>query len=762
MRNRLYLFVILLLAGSIFLGSCKKKDDSNDDNNNNPPVVNDNVPPQISVTSPTSDFAYMTTESNITIKGVASDDQHLNKVTWQSNQGQSGTATGTTEWELTGTTLSAGDNLFTFIAWDDANNTDTAKILVTYNEVFMFTGPPVITPDAFFVNTDTEVQIRSALINTENIVENSVKLVQVNAEGVEVGEICELYDDGDLTHGDDIQSDGVYSNIQYFFETAPQTKFLRVKVTITDGTTNSDVYSEIQTLMVVNEVSQTEVDEILSVQMEANDLFQSTLASSGFDEAVSQTIAYLEGQSNVTAAGQSNSGDIWIEFEYGLPGMILTGEEGDEGGSAGDKKRATTVTVPMNQQTRGINATYGFKSATADENAVLDKDVMLFAPNYDQFVSWGTEFLENVNNIIEDSECPNFNISYVKNGDADLEKIRSFYDYGLIVIHTHGGLDKNNNVIFLTGDEVEYVSFDVIDWLLDRIMPIPHLGKTLWAVKPSYIAAYNDYFPNSIIYNGSCESAHNTTMSDAFLNKGASTYFGFSETVRSWFDRDMANQLFPSLITDNEPTGVAFVPGQHDDHEPPAYFVMFGNDESHFASDFANGDFEEGDLTGWNTYGDGRVITQLGFITPFGGNFMGIISTGLGYTTETGSISQNFCVPEDITTLAINWNFLSEEFLEWVGSSYQDYFQISVIDEYGNEDVLFYKSIDDIYNEYSLSLVSPDIVFDQGDVYFTGWQFLELDISAYAGTGITLVLSSGDVGDSIYDTAILLDDITIY
>ena len=140
---------------------------------------------------------------------------------------------------------------------------------------------------------------------------------------------------------------------------------------------------------------------------------------------------------------------------------------------------------------------------------------------------------------------------------------------------------------------------------------------------------------------------------------------------------------------------------------------------------------------------------------------MGIISTGLGYTVETGSISQNFCVPADATTLSINWNFLSEEFLEWVGSQYQDYFQVSIIDDQGIESVLFYKTIDMINAEYPPSLVSPDIVFDQGDVYGTGWQFSSFDISAFAGQGVTLVLKSGDVGDSVYDTVILLDNIPV-
>jgi hypothetical protein len=111
--------------------------------------------------------------------------------------------------------------------------------------------------------------------------------------------------------------------------------------------------------------------------------------------------------------------------------------------------------------------------------------------------------------------------------------------------------------------------------------------------------------------------------------------------------------------------------------------------------------------------------------------------------------------------MSVNWNFLSEEFMEFVGSIYQDYFRISIIDESGAETVLFEKTIDAIAAEYPPYLVSPDIVFDQGDVYATGWQISVLDISSFAGTGVTLVLAAGDVGDSVYDTAILLDDIAI-
>jgi hypothetical protein len=52
-------------------------------------------------------------------------------------------------------------------------------------------------------------------------------------------------------------------------------------------------------------------------------------------------------------------------------------------------------------------------------------------------------------------------------------------------------------------------------------------------------------------------------------------------------------------------------------------------------------------------------------------------------------------------------------------------------------------------------------VFDVGDVYMTGWQTSTFDVSAYKGKRITLSIAAGDVGDSIYDTAILIDDVSV-
>jgi hypothetical protein len=55
--------------------------------------------------------------------------------------------------------------------------------------------------------------------------------------------------------------------------------------------------------------------------------------------------------------------------------------------------------------------------------------------------------------------------------------------------------------------------------------------------------------------------------------------------------------------------------------------------------------------------------------------------------------------------------------------------------------------------------------FDRGDAWSVGWRTESIDVSALAaanvGKSVTLRFSAGDVGDSIYDTAVLIDGIRL-
>lgn len=297
----------------------------------------------------------------------------------------------------------------------------------------------------------------------------------------------------------------------------------------------------------------------------------------------------------------------------------------------------------------------------------------------------------------------------------------------------------------------------------------------VYKIYAPYISAMSGTFPQSVILNNSCGSDQTPPLRDAFLAKGAKTYYGYTESVNGSFSVAVARDVFTTLAKNKKTTAEVGKIGSADPQAPNAVLNMQGSGTMKFAFELVNGNFEDGFL-GWTRSGDGRVISQLGYLDSPEGNYMGIISTGLGYTSETGNISQSFTVPDNATELKVRWNFLSEEFLEYIGSSYQDWFEVVLKSEDFGEEILFSKSVDGIAAEYGASPpsdefpegiagdlvgVSPGIVFDQGGVYMTDWQSETFNISSYKGKCVTLVLRSSDVGDSIYDTAILLDDVAV-
>ena len=96
--------------------------------------------------------------------------------------------------------------------------------------------------------------------------------------------------------------------------------------------------------------------------------------------------------------------------------------------------------------------------------------------------------------------------------------------------------------------------------------------------------------------------------------------------------------------------------------------------------------------------------------------------------------------------------------MEYVGSQFDDAFGIQIVE--GNKTV-----VNQIFESINTSTWYPvsGINFDGGDdtVFHTKWKEATVDISKYAGKVIKLYFVIYDVGDSIYDSACLLDNITI-
>ena len=127
----------------------------------------DTTAPVVTITSPTSAPTYSTTGSSMALQGTASDNVGVTQVTWSNDRGGSGTAAGTTAWNVSGIVLQSGTNMLTVTARDAAGNTGKATIAATVT-VASDTTPPTVsitTPGSGAIVSGTTTVTASASDN---------------------------------------------------------------------------------------------------------------------------------------------------------------------------------------------------------------------------------------------------------------------------------------------------------------------------------------------------------------------------------------------------------------------------------------------------------------------------------------------------------------------------------------------------------------------------------------------------------------------
>lgn len=651
-------------------------------------------------------------------------------------------------------------------------------------------GQLVLNPSSIIAGTETDITVRLHVPAGIVLVDSSVKLVSVNDNNEIVAELTLLFDDGDLDNGDEIIGDNIYSTIVSFTQTEGQ---LRLKV-VAEVEQEGEVIaggSDVKVLSVFADFSSPELNLLLNTQQAAYLKFDEYLQGNvnNIESAIAQVVTWLQAQPGVAEVLSDGTSNIEIRYTSNVYGGIVFAQA-DEFGSIitrggvllQDDRRKNYRPIPVRSQTRGtvdegkIPLSVS-KISDLDPDIIGNRNVMIYAPYEAAFAPYNEG--QRIKEILNASDFK-FEITHLSNQEATIASLNNLTDYGFVVLATHGSAGKS----FATGEVVDTNATAYQNqykaMLKDNKLAIwkniviekdgsTNVKADIYAIRFPFISDLPGTFPNSVILNNSCESTMNADLENSFIGKGARTYFGYSKVVSSKFCIENADTLTRRLASELKTTGESFIAGNDPYHNLNAAFQLKGANSVHYSDALINGDFEFGVLDGWTKAGDGRLISKLGSINPTQGSFMGIISTGLGFTVQTGSMFQTFSVTNAQSTVTLKWNFLSEEFLEYIGSQYQDYFTIIIRKTDGSEDILFSKTIDEMAADFdadesnpgSLIYVSPGIVFDVGDVYMTGWQSAEFDITAYRGQRITLILAVGDVGDSVYDTVVLLDEISV-
>jgi hypothetical protein len=94
----------------------------------------DTTLPTVSIATPTTGTTFFSTSASINLTGNASDNAGVTQVSWASDRGGNGVASGTTSWAIGLIPLQTGANIITVMAIDAAGNAGSDTLTVSYSE----------------------------------------------------------------------------------------------------------------------------------------------------------------------------------------------------------------------------------------------------------------------------------------------------------------------------------------------------------------------------------------------------------------------------------------------------------------------------------------------------------------------------------------------------------------------------------------------------------------------------------------------------
>ncbi|MBI5607348.1 MAG: hypothetical protein HY902_00545 [Deltaproteobacteria bacterium] len=736
-------------------------------------------------------------------------------ISWTDANGGTGKITPGEYWKSGILTLKPGDNHYTVTATKGtATVSDTVHIV--YNPVFQFDGPPEITPNVLFVNENSNVVVRFsapgavAAAGAKPIIDPAtITLVETDELGQALGGgvTAQLKDSGSAGDCDDVQKDAVFSECVSAQSSSAKRRYFRVKAQVDVGVQQYTAYSPLASIDVVQRFDKGTCNAIVSLQKKAKDQFLGAVTGGQTPKGAQvEVVNMLKAEATVAEAGIAEDGGygVWIRYKSGQLGALSLAPAGARGASG------------------PIDA-----GALAGNNAVGARRALSLAPNLNEFSKTGGDEADTAGTNLKNKQCPPFAVDQATGANAYLHFYRSMSSYGLVAISGHGdalfgGMDPQAykdlgwehhgaQEVIWSGEAVNCSALSsstascsqagtgcpagetCVKTSVSGGICVDHtqadimrgraiIGDTTYGLTPELLRFHiRDNFAQSIVYLGACRTLFNGTLALQLRSLGAATVVGFSDYVSAQYAADKGGKFFDNLINAGASSASALPTADVD----PVYggkLRMLGIDESNVNnSALINPSWDSGNLTGWKPVGDGRVISRLGVTIPVAGKYMGIISTGLGFTTQNGSLSQPFCVDDAQNQLCFYWKFYSEEFKEYCGSSFMDTFMATLTSELGKNTMV---------NVYIDSLCDPDcggkapcewgspscqcgkdykglsqsdVNFDQGGVWMTPWQKTCQDVSPLAGSKkkVELQFFATDKGDSIFDTVILLDEVTV-
>lgn len=611
--------------------------------------------------------------------------------------------------------------------------------------------------------------------------------------------IATLYDDGKYSeNGDEFSNDDVYSCIVYL---NLETESVCTYKVVADGSI-SVVSNEVK-ISVIPSMTTEQIENMNKVDNSIqDDVFQSEdyadmelderaqLAKQLLDDLIAQGLV-VEG----TVQYNEKNGTYTFMYESGALGSIILKDWAEDQNGVVNNLVSQRAVEPvgnnylMNQV--GGAGSDGETNVGSGATTAVDVDAIVlwsFDQAWDE-PSYRRPFYNQLEQSWEDE-----GVDTIVVWDTTVENYKNLEGYEIIVFSGHGDFDEytyqtaTDSYSSLLLHERSTKSKDEEyknDLKLFNIGRTSVLGGTMYAILPNFWDAYYDSgdLDGSFVFAENCEfngefGTENLTMANEILGLSAECVVGFHNSVMADYSRDLMKFYFDKLIegmTAGEAYDAAkamygdsdYFPGR-ENYGPTAYPIFSGDTNAAFVeTEFENGSFEDSTpFNGWKKKGDVRLLSKLGALVPQHEDKMAILTTGIGSgtsdymeATEGSVLYQTFKVPADVTTLSFTYNVVSEEPMEYVNSQFDDKFWAELVTSDKNTThVLAQESV----NEATWYAID-EIDFDGGDstTYETKWKTVSYDLSAYQNQLVTIRFIVYDVGDSIYDTAALIDNVVI-
>ncbi len=645
----------------------------------------------------------------------------------------------------------------------------------------IFASDLALGPDTIFSGKASDVVAAISLKDATS--DEEIELWQSSKSGALLHRVAILKDNGNADTGDYLLGDGIFHGKFSLTPSDPGKNYYRA---IYKGKTSIDAH-----LTIVPELSDASLNAASSQADTAKSIYDGVVNGGGSPKNGQDAVqSMLASESNILQYGKASDdyGSWWITDE----GIIVVHNplvdrdnyvlSGDQVSCKNGRQESVTIPVrpipktignpllPKNKVFSGYFP-YGLHSiklsmkASDNSKRIGSKDALVL-DMYD-FTGW-----DNSNPHIA-SVLDDYGMDVTRIVEGSLNDLKNLSQYGVVSIISHGSSYFASlkstlfGLIVWWGEEWGQLNeggWPTISTPLDETdamkadiaagrLAVTGSGKV--AILPSFILHYNKDLPDTIVLMSICQGAYNDKLGRMFTHRGASAFFGYSDTVLASFAKTHGEGLFDHLVQDKT-AGTYSGIGENDGDDTPAELKLIGNGDIKLIdpSKLENGDFESGTLNSWSPVGDVRVVQKLQTLNTPHGTYMALLSTGIGAEQDSTSLLSQKIRPSTAKhTLKFRYNFVSEEPLEFVGSDFDDKFDLII-----DTNVTTVESV----NAAEWKELGGDY-FQGGDstTYQTGWQEKIIDLGSNIGSLINLKFRVSDVGDSAFDSAVLIDNIRL-